>query len=103
VRAVDTRQVSTVEYAQKGPAAELAKAQRDVAASAKKKADADAALKANTAQIAAKTKALENPKIREDQKKTTEVDLAALKAKTAELIAALDAASAEAEPFNKKI
>ena len=103
VRAMDTRQVSTAENALKSPAAELAKALHDVAASAKNKADAEAALKANDAQIAAKTKTLENPKIREDAKKTAEADLAALKAKTAELTAAVSAAAAEAEPFNRKI
>ena len=103
IRALDTRLPSAAESALKTPAKDLAKATHDVAATAKKQADAEAALKANVALIASKTKELENPKTRDDVKKRIEADLPALKAKSTDLATEIAAATAEAEPFNKTI
>ena len=99
IRAIDSRVAIAAEIALKDVNAEWIKARADLVEPAKRKVAAEAAIKANAAQIEARTKEFQAPKLSDAKKNELQSALAALNARTADLRAALAAAAADADPL----
>ena len=103
VRAMDTKPVQTASNHFNAATKEAEKFAAQLAPLAKKKADAEAAIKASEAQLKAKSDAIAKPDVAEAAKKTLQTEIDALKAKQPELAAALAAATPEVETLSAKV